>query len=159
MEAEDKRTSRSKETEDRSRKTYCEWPLRTGSSYRRRLVSRAPSASAVHRDVDEHHSLGRVSKLSAKKGCISDLMYDVVQEASLKQRREEKPRRVRQVDSSPEDDRGQAGIDAALDDQALDLVVNYTSSTCLSLIEESPNTRSKMFHCDPTDGQTSDLKK
>ena len=52
-------------------------------------------------------------------------MYDVVQEAALEQRREELPRQARHVDSSPENDRHQADIDAALDDQALDLDVNY----------------------------------
>ena len=41
--------------------------------------------SAVHREADEHRSLGRVSRVSAKKGGMSGLLYDTVQEAALKQ--------------------------------------------------------------------------
>ena len=58
---------------------------------------------------------------SAKTVRISDLLYDTVQEAAMEHSQAEESRRVCRVESSPDDDRGQADIDAALDDQALDL--------------------------------------
>ena len=54
-----------------------EW-LRRDSILRRRSESCPPSATRVHREEDEHTSMGRVSLKSAKKGGISDLLYDVV---------------------------------------------------------------------------------
>ena len=71
-----------RETTELSRKPQREWP-RSGSVSRRRSESRAPSATRVYRDRDEHRSLGRVSKGSAKKGLISELLYDTVQEEHL----------------------------------------------------------------------------
>ena len=113
-------------TADRSRSSYWEWPPRTASTMRRRLSSRAPTSSAVHREANEHRSLGRVSRVSAKKGRMSDLLYDTVQEAALKQQREEdEPQLVRWIDDSSDDDDGRRDLEEALDDQALDLNVNY----------------------------------
>ena len=64
------------------------------STSRRRSSSRAPNTSAVHREADEHWSLGRVSWVSAKNGLMSDLLYDTVQEAALEQQEEDEPRQV-----------------------------------------------------------------
>ena len=67
-----------------------------------------------------------MSRVSAKKGRMSDLLYDSVQEAALEQRQEEdKPRTVHRIDESSDDDDGRRDLDEALDDQALDLCVNY----------------------------------
>ena len=67
-------------------------------------MSRAPSTYAVRREPDEHRSLGRVSRSSAKKGRLSDLLYDTVQEAALKERVTEEERTVWRIADSPTDD-------------------------------------------------------
>ena len=67
-----------------------------------------------------------MSRVSAKKGRLSDLLYDTVQEKALEQQKEEdEPRTVRQIDESSDEDDGLGDISEALDDQALDLCVNY----------------------------------
>ena len=70
-----------RETEH-SRRPHRDWPRRSLVS-RRRSESRAPSTARVHREEYKHRSLGRVSKESAKKGRISNLLYDTVQEEKL----------------------------------------------------------------------------
>ena len=71
--------------------------------------------------------LGRVSKQTAKKGRISDLLYDTVQEEKLLVRFETDARSVEYaLHASPVSDREQRDIDAALDDQALDLDANHS---------------------------------
>ena len=95
------------------------------STSRRRSTSRAPTTSAVHREADIHWSLGRVSRVSAKKVRLSDQLYDTVQEAALEQREEDKPRLVRRIDDSSDDDHGRCDLGAVLDEQALDLNLNY----------------------------------
>ena len=118
--------SRSRDATSRSRTVYREYPPRTSSTTRRRSSSCPRTESAVHREADEHRSLGRVSRVSAKKGRLSDLLYDTVQEKALEQRQEEdEPRTVRRIDDSSDDDNGSRDLDEALDDQALDLCVNY----------------------------------
>ena len=96
--AEDQSQNRSRAAADRSRSLYQEWPPRTASTLRRMSSSRAPTTSAVHREADKNRSLGRVSRVSAKKGQMSDLLYNTVQEAALEQREEDKPRQVRWID-------------------------------------------------------------
>ena len=54
-----------------------------------------------------------------------DLLYDTAQEAALEQREEDEPRQVRRIDDTPDDDDGRRDLSDALDDQALDLNVNY----------------------------------
>ena len=80
----------------------------------------------MHREADEHRSFGRVSRVSAKKGRLSDLLYDTIQEQALEQQKEDdKPRTVLRLDDSSDDDVGLRDIQEALDDQALDLDANY----------------------------------
>ena len=99
-----------------SRRPLRECP-QSGLVSRRTSESRAPSANRVHRERNEHHSLGRVSKESAKKGRISDLLHDTVLV-----RCETGGRSVEYaLEVSPSIDRRQAVINAALDEQALDL--------------------------------------
>ena len=45
--------------------------------------------------------------------------------AALEQREEDEPRQVRQIEDSSDDDDGRHDLNDALDDQALDLNVNY----------------------------------
>ena len=124
--AGDRSLSRTREAMSRSRTEYREYPPRTSSTTRRRSSARALTSSAVHQEADEHRSLGHVSRVSAKKGRLSDLLYDTVQEKALEQRQEEdEPRTVRRIDDSSDDDNGRRDLDEALDDQALDLCVNY----------------------------------
>ena len=124
--AGDRSQSRTREATSRSRTEYREYPPRTSSTTRRRSSSHAPTSSAVHREADEHRSLGRVSQVSAKKGRMSDLLYDTVQENALEQQQEEdEPRTVHRIDDSSDDDDGRRDLDEALDDQALDLCVNF----------------------------------
>ena len=123
--AEDRSQSRARATADRSLSSYREWPPRTTSTLRRRSSSRASTTSAVHRETDEHRSLGRVSQVSTKKGRMSDQLYDTVQEATLEQREEDEPRQVRRIADSSDDDDAHRDLNNALDDQALDLNVNY----------------------------------
>ena len=54
-----------------------------------------------------------------------DLLFDTVQEAALEQREEDEPRQVRWIDDSSDEDDGCRDLNDALDDQALDLNVNY----------------------------------
>ena len=74
-----------------------------------------------------------MSRVSAKKGRISDLLYDTVQEAALEQREEDEPRKVRRIEDSSDDDDGRRDLDEALDNQALDLNVNYDDYRILDL--------------------------
>ena len=84
--------------------------------------SRAPSMARVHRDDDEHHSLGRVSKESAKRGWITELLYASLQEEALTIRgRNELRNACHAAESSPKGDHSQAVKNAALDEQALKL--------------------------------------
>ena len=59
---------------------------------------------------------------------MSDLLYDTVQEAALEQQEEDELRQVHRVDDSSDDDDGRRDLDAALDDQALDLNLNLLDS-------------------------------
>ena len=122
--AEDGSHSRSIGAADWSLSSYRAWQMRTASTSRRRSVSWAPSMSAVHREADEHRSLGRVSRLSAKKGRLSDLLYDTVQE--------EDQREVRRIEDSSDNVDGRHDLQAALDDQALDLDINYNDYALLN---------------------------
>ena len=93
----------------------------------RRSESRPPSAARVHRDDFEHRSLGRVSKQTAKKGRISDLLYDTVQEEKLLVQFKTGGRSVEfALNASQVSDHGQRDIDSALDDQALDLDAHHS---------------------------------
>ena len=87
----------------------------------------------MHREADEHQSLGRVSRVSAKKG---RLLYDTIQEKTIKLQKEDDPpqtvreddppRTVCHVDEVPEDqDDKRRYIQDILDGQALDLDANY----------------------------------
>ena len=89
-------------------------------------ISRGEVRSRVHRNECEHCSLGRVSKEIAKKGRISDLLSDTIQEEKLLVRCETGRRSVEYaLEASPLSDREQAVINAALDEQALDLDSPY----------------------------------
>ena len=90
----------------------------------------------MHWEADEHRSLGRVSRVSAKKGRLSDLLYDTVQEKAIELQKEDNPtqtvqeddppRTVRHADEAPEDqDDERHYIQDILDDQILDLDANY----------------------------------
>ena len=90
----------------------------------------------MHREADEHRSLGRVSRVSAKKGRLSDLLYDTIQEKAIELQKEDNPPQtvqeddppctVRRVDKAPEDqDDERRYIQDILDDQILDLDANY----------------------------------
>ena len=90
----------------------------------------------MHREADEHRSLGRVSRVSAKKGRMSDLLYDTVQEKAIEQQKEDEipqrveeedlSRTVRRLDEVPEDeDDEHQYIQDILDDQILDLDADY----------------------------------
>ena len=129
---EDGSRSRSRGAVDQSRSSYQAWPPRTASTLRRRSVSRAPYMSAVHREAHEHRFLGRVSRVSAKKGRLSDLLYDTGQEAALEKQQEEDQREVRRIEDSSDDDDGCHDLQAALDDQALDLDINYDDYALLN---------------------------
>ena len=89
----------------------------------------------MHREADKHRSFERVSRVSAKKGRLSDLLYDTIQERTIEQQKEDDPhRRVRRIEDSPEDDDdGLRYIQEALDDQALDLDANYDDYKILDL--------------------------
>ena len=79
--------------------------------------------SAVHREADEHQSLGRVSRVSTKKGRLSDLLYDTIQERTIEQQKEDDlPQTVHCIE---EDDDKLRYIQEVLDNQALDLDANY----------------------------------
>ena len=85
-----------------------------------------------------------MSRVSAKKGRMSDLLYDTVQEAALKQQREEdEPQLVRWIDDSSDDDDGRRDLEEALDDQALDLNVNYDDYRTLDSDWVSPNSHNE----------------
>ena len=77
----------------------------------------------MHREADKHQSLGRVSRVSAKKGRLSDLLYDTIQERNIEQQKEDDPpRAVRRIEDTPkEQDDELRYIQEVLDDQALDL--------------------------------------
>ena len=81
----------------------------------------------MHREADEHQSLGRVSRVSAKKGRLSDLLYDTIQERTIEQQKEDDPSRtVHCIENAPEEDDDKLRyIQEVLDDQALDLDANY----------------------------------
>ena len=90
----------------------------------------------MHREADEHRPLGRVSRVSAKKGRLSDLLYDTIQEKTIELQKEDDPphtvreddppHTVRRVKEVPEDqDNERRYIQDILDDQALDLDANY----------------------------------
>ena len=96
----------------------------------------------MHREADEHRSLGRVSWVSAKKGHLSDLLYDTIQEKTIELQKEDNPpqtvqeddppRTVRRVDEAPEDqDDERRYIQDILDDQILDLDANYHNNKIL----------------------------
>ena len=106
------RRTETREVEDRreperSRKQSREWP-RGNLVTRRQSKSHPLSAARVHRDEFEHRSLGRVSKQTAKKGRISDLLYDTVQEEKLLVQFKSCERSVEHaLDASPVSDHGQ----------------------------------------------------
>ena len=113
-------TAESSRTE-RSRKPQRVWP-RSSSISRRRSESRAPSTTRVHREEDKCPSMGRVSAKSAKRGSISDLVYDDIQEERLRISCVQGGRSVEYtLKGGPDSDDEQAVINATLDDQALDL--------------------------------------
>ena len=131
------RTSSLSRLGDRSRSTYREYPPRAHSTVRRgRSSSRPPTEASVHREADEHRSFGRVSRVSAKRGRMSDLLYDIVQEKTIEEQKEVSPARVVQEEEPPQpvvddsDDRGDPEeerqyIQDIMDDQVLDLDVDY----------------------------------
>ena len=116
---------------------YRQYPPRSSSTAGKgRSSSRPPVEASVHREADKHRSFGRVSRVSAKKGRMSDLLYDTVQEKIIEQQKEDEisqtveeedpPRTVRRVDEVPEDqDDEHQYIQDILDDQTLDLDANY----------------------------------
>ena len=63
---------------------------------------------------------------------MSDLLYDTVQEAALEKLQEEDQREVRRIEDSSDDDDGRHNLQAALDDQALDLDINYNDYALLN---------------------------
>ena len=65
-----------------SRKTQRRLPRGT-SRPRRRSELRVPSTRRVHREEDECPSMGCTFTKSAKKGRISDLTYDCIQEEKI----------------------------------------------------------------------------
>ena len=83
----------------------------------------------MHPEADEHQSLGRVSHVSAKKGRLSDLLYDTIQERTIEQQKEDDPpRTVHCIEDAPEEEKDYDElryIQDVLDDQALDLDANY----------------------------------
>ena len=103
---------------------------RSDSISRRRSASCPPSATRVHMEEDKHMSMGRVSSKSAKKGRISDHLYVVVQERSLKVCCD---REGRSVEYALE----QVVISAALDEQALDLDFRDNLDVSLISIDEA----------------------
>ena len=122
---------------ERSRRQSREWP-RGNSVTRRRSKSRPPSAARVHRDDLEHRSLGRVSKQTAKKGKISDLLYDTVQVEQLLMRFKTGERSVEYaLDASPVSDHSQQDIDSVLDDQALDLDAHHSQDDINVSVDEA----------------------
>ena len=71
--------------------------------------------------------LGGCHVSASKKGRLSDLLYDTIQERTIKQQKEEDPpRTVRCIEDAPqEDDDELRYIQEVLDDQAFDLDANY----------------------------------
>ena len=77
--------------------------------------------------------MGRVSLKSTKKGRFSDLLYDVDQQKSILVSCDREGRSVdNALEDSPSGDRSQVVIDAALDEQNLDL--DYRDDLDVSLI-------------------------
>ena len=89
----------------------------------------------MHREADEQRSLGLVSRVSAKKGRLLDLLYDTIQERTIEQQKEDDPpRTVRRIEDTPEDqDDERRYIQEVLDEQALDLDANYDDYKILDL--------------------------
>ena len=121
---------------DRSRSKHREYPPRSLPIVTRaRSSSRPPTEAAVHREADEHRSFGRVSKVSAKRGRMSDLLYDTVQERTIQERREVSPAREQEQEAPrPVGDEDQERVDPSserefinniLDENILDLDVPY----------------------------------
>ena len=120
---------------ERSRRQSREWP-RGNSVTRRRSESRPPSAARVHKDDLQNLSTGHVSKQTAKKGRISDLLYDTVQEEQLLVRFKAGEQSVEYaLDPSPVSDHGQR--DSALDDQALDLDAHHSQDDVNVSVDEA----------------------
>ena len=106
--------------------------------HERRSESRPPSVARVHRDDFKHQSLGRVSKQTTRKGRISDLLYVTVQEEQLLMRFSTGKRSTEYaLDASLVSDRGQRDIDAALDDQALDLDAHHSQDDVNVSVDEA----------------------
>ena len=83
---------------------------------------RAPSTTRVRREEDECLSIGRTSTKSAKKGRISDLTYDSIQEKKVQISCTCKGRNVEYaLECEPDYNTERAVINAGLDDQAADL--------------------------------------
>ena len=85
-------------------------------------------------------SMGRVSLKSAKKGPISDLAYDRIQEESIQISCEQEGRSVRYALECPPDkdsNDGEAVIREALDDQELDLDARDELDISLVSIDEA----------------------
>ena len=100
------------------------------------MSSGPPTEASVHREADEHRSFGRVSRVSTKRGRMSDLLYDTVQEKAIEVQKEASPVRVVQEEEPPQpvcsdsEDRGDPEeerqyIQAIMDDQVLDLDADY----------------------------------
>ena len=139
---EDRRSERSRSANpsDRSRRPGRQWPPRKSSTStsRRRSVSRAPSVAAVYRDMEEHPSMGHVSRGSAKRGRMSDLLYDSIQERNiasrLQEEEEEETRVVRRVES-PERRYAQRDRDSPPSDYyALDIHGDYSDFQILDSV-------------------------
>ena len=116
---------------------YREYPPRSHSTVTRARSSlRPPTEAAVHQEADEHRSFGRVSRVSAKRGRMSDLLYDTVQERTIQEQKEVSPARVVQEEEPPQpvvdevQERGDPEeerqfINDIMDDNILDLDVDY----------------------------------
>ena len=79
-------------------------------------------AVRVHREDDEWPSMGHTSAKSAKKGRILDLTYDNIQEEKIRISCTRDRRNVEYaLECKPDYDLQQAVINAALNDQALDM--------------------------------------
>ena len=82
--------------------------------------------------------MGRVSKQTAKKGRISDLLYDTVQEEQLLVRFKTGEWSIEYaLDASPVSDHSQRDIESALDVQALDLDAHSQDNVNVSVDEAS----------------------
>lgn len=79
--------------------------------------------SAVYRDADEHPSLERVSRGSAKRGRMSDLLFDSIRERNitLERQEEEETRVIRRVQSPDRSQRRRDRDSQSSDDYVLDL--------------------------------------